>query len=389
MSDKAFFEGLTAEVTFCAHCGYCRAVCPTYAQVGWESCSPRGRIQLTRLLLRGEDLSSSHAARLFQCTLCGHCTLVCPVKIDLRRFWLESRQRVAAHNLTPQGLTRTHEHVRGTGNIFAYPNDERLEWADYMPDAPDDLFRRDQAEVLYFVGCVSSFSPAAQAIPEAFVRVLSAAGVGFTVLGEEERCCGFPLEAAGMPDAFDALRRHNLEQAQARGGHTVVFTCPACRLTWMEAYAPYWPEVRLLHATEFIAELLADGRLKPGRLDRVVTYHDPCDLGRNGGVYDAPRHILAAIPGVELREVRQRRERGLCCGGGGDLEMVDPQLVARVAADTVRTLASTDADAIVTACQQCLRTLGQAAAGEQLNVEVLDIVQLVAQALQPEAGCGG
>jgi heterodisulfide reductase subunit D len=314
---------------------------------------------------------------------------VCPVKIDLRQFWLGSRQQVASRNLTPRGLVHTHEHVTDTGNVFAYPNDERLDWADYMLDAPDDLFRREEAEVLYFVGCVSSFSPAAQVIPEAFVRVLSAAGVDFTVLGDDERCCGFPLEAAGMPDAFDALRRHNLEQARARGVHTVVFTCPACRLAWMEAYAPYWPDVRLLHATEFIAQLLADGRLKPGQLERVVTYHDPCDLGRNGGVYDAPRHILAAIPGVQLREVRQRRERGLCCGGGGDLEMVDPELVTRVAAGTVRALASTGADAIVTACQQCLRTLQQAVASEQLEVEVLDIVQLVAQALQPDARRGG
>jgi len=306
---------------------------------------------------------------------------VCPVKIDLRQFWLAARHQVSCRGLAPEGLGRTRERVTSTGNVYAYPNTERLDWADYMPDAPDDLFRRDRAEVLYFVGCVSSFSPAAQVIPEAFVRVLSAAGVDFTVLGEDERCCGFPLQAAGMPEAVEALKQHNLEQVRARGVKRVVFTCPACRLTWLEEYAPALPNVQLLHATEFLAQLLAEGQLRLGPLDKVVTYHDPCDLGRNGGVYAAPRQVLAAIPGLQVSEVHRRRERSLCCGGGGDLEMVNPELAAQVASSTVRELAASGAEVIVTACQQCLRTLENAARNNNLDVEVLDIVQLVAQAL--------
>lgn len=396
MNTGCFFEGLSAEATICAHCGYCRAVCPTYAQVGWESCSPRGRVQFTRLLLDGENLSPAHATRLFECTLCGHCTLVCPVKIDLRQFWLAARHQVilrqaqgtAGRSLGPEGLARTHENVANTANVYAYPNDERLDWADYMPDAPDHLFRRDRAEVLYFVGCVSSFSPSAQVIPEAFVRVLSAAEVDFTVLGKDERCCGFPLQAAGFPEEVERLKQYNLEQALARGVETVVFTCPACRLMWLEEYAPALPEVRLLHATEFVVQLLADGRLRLNELERVVTYHDPCDLGRNAGVYDAPRQVLAAIPGLRVAEVRERRERGLCCGGGGDLEMVNAELVARVASGTVNRLAATGADTIVTACQQCLRTLDDAAKRGGLGVEVVDVVQLTAQAL-PATRQGG
>src|SRR5512143_3769709 len=105
MSQPVFFEGLEAEATICSYCGYCRTVCPTYAGVGWESCSPRGRIQLTRLLLKGESLPAEVLTRLYQCTLCGFCTQVCSTRIDLRRFWLEARTQAVARDLAPAGLT--------------------------------------------------------------------------------------------------------------------------------------------------------------------------------------------------------------------------------------------------------------------------------------------
>jgi heterodisulfide reductase subunit D len=381
VTDPIFFEGLAAEATICSYCGYCRAVCPTYAGVGWESCSPRGRIQLTRLLLEGTPLSVEQMTRLYQCTLCGYCTQVCSTRIDLRQFWLAARSQTVSHDLAPQGLAATRDNVANTGNIYGYPNEERADWVEYMDDAPSDLYQRDQASVVYFVGCSSSFSPRVQHIAESFVRVMTAAEVDFTILGEGEVCCGFPLLAAGMHDQVESLIERNLTQFRATDATTVVFTCPACRLMWLEEYACRLPGVRMLHATEFLAELLADGRLRLKDVDQVVTYHDPCDLARNGGVYDPPRQVLAAIPGLQLVEVHERRERALCCGGGGDLEMVDPALVERVAARATGKLAATGAQAIVTACPQCVRTLMRGAQASVPGVEVLDIVELLAGAL--------
>jgi Fe-S oxidoreductase len=381
MTDRVFFEGLTAEATICAYCGYCRTVCPTYAGVGWESCSPRGRIQLTRLLLEGTPLSAGQMTRLYQCTLCGHCTQVCSTRIDLRQFWLAARTQTVACDLAPQGLGVARDNAANAGNVYGYPNEERAGWAEYMDDAPPDLYQRDQADVVYFVGCSSSFSPRVQHIAESFVRVMTAAGVDFTILGEGEVCCGFPLAAAGMHDRAEALVEHNLARFGATGATTVVFTCPACRMMWLEEYARHLPGVRLLHATELLAGLVAAGRLPLREVDRVVTYHDPCDLARNGGVYDPPRQVLAAIPGLQLVEVHERRERGLCCGGGGDLEMVDPALVQQVAVRTIGKLAATGAQAIVTACPQCVRTLARGVQDSAFEVEVLDIVELLAGAL--------
>jgi len=381
MAEPVFFAGLAAETAICAHCGYCRPVCPTYEEVGWESCSPRGRIQVTHLLGRGRQLSNEQVGRLYQCTLCGHCAQFCATRIDLRRYWLAARAEAVARGRAPEGLAAMRKAIAETGNIYGYPNDERAGWAEYMDDAPADLYRRERAEVVYFVGCSSSFSPRVQHLAEAFARILTAAQVDFTILGDGEACCGFPLLAAGMSAETEALVERNLARFRETGATAVVFTCPACRLMWLEEYAGRLPGVRMLHATEVLADLVAAGRLRFKDADRVVTYHDPCDLGRNGAVYDPPRTVLAAVPGLRLLEAHERRERALCCGGGGDLEMVDPALAGRVAARTVDRLAATGADAIVTACPQCVRTLTRGVDLTTRRIEVLDIVELVAAAL--------
>ncbi|MGE5619159.1 MAG: (Fe-S)-binding protein [Sphingomonadaceae bacterium] len=410
MSERVFFEGLEAESTICAYCGYCRAVCPTYAGVGWESCSPRGRIHLTRMLLEGRPPSADQMVRLYQCTMCGHCTRVCSTHIDLRRFWLRARAETVARDLAPSGIAAASGNVAASGNIYGYPNEERAGWVEYMDDARPDLYQRDRAEVVYFVGCSSSFSPRVQRIAESFVRLLAAAQVDFTLLGEGEVCCGFPLMMAGMGDRAERVIDANVTRFLEKEAGTVVFTCPACRIMWMEEYAPRLPGVRMLHSTEFLLELAEAGRLPlphgrngsasggpatratsaesramppshaaaGGAEERVVTYHDPCDLARNGGVYDAPRRLLETLPGVRLVEVHEGRERGECCGGGGDLEMVDPLLAGRVAARRVAQLASTGAGTIVTACPQCVRTLAQGAEASASGVEVVDVVELLA-----------
>lgn len=381
MTDRSFFTGLQEEATICAYCGYCRAVCPTYTEVGWESCSPRGRIQLTKLLLDGMSLSAEQMTRLYECTMCGHCTQVCSTRIDLREYWLAARAQTVTRDLAPPGLKATQDNIAKTGNIYGYQNDERAGWAEYMDDAPADLYQREHAEVVYFVGCSSSFSPRVQRIAESFVRAMTAANVNFTILGAGEVCCGFPLKVAGQREQVQELIEHNLERVRATGATTIVFTCPACRMMWREEYAPHLPDVRMLHATELIVELLKDNRLALKDEARTVTYHDPCDLARNGGVYDPPRQVLAAVPGVQLIEVHERRERGICCGGGGDLEMVDPALSQRVATRTVSKLAATGAETIVTACPQCVRTLTRGAEQHDPTLQVLDLMEVLAQAL--------
>lgn len=378
----SFYTDIETEAVICSSCGYCRTVCPTYAAISWESCSPRGRLHLARMMLDGLELPPAQVMRMYQCTLCGHCTEVCSTRIDLIPFWLTARRQIDRRARLP-AVAALGDRIATSSNVYGSPAIERIAWVEDVPDSPPDHWIRAKAEVVYFTGCSSALTPRNRRIARSFTTLLAAAKVDFALLGEQEVCCGFPLVAAGLLDQADALVTQNVERVRSIGASMVVFTCPACRLQWLEAYASCLPGVRLLHATEFLTDLLAAGRLPLSEKSRrIVTYHDPCDLGRKGGVYDAPRQVLASIPGVQLVEPRLRRERTSCCGGGGDLEMVDPALVGRVASHTVSQLLQTGARAIVTACPQCVRTLARSAKESGSAVQVLDIVELLAGALE-------
>jgi heterodisulfide reductase subunit D len=151
---------------------------------------------------------------------------------------------------------------------------------------------------------------------------------------------------------------------------------------WEHEYAPDFVTVK--HSTEFLAELVEAGRVPLRPLDMRVTYHDPCDLGRKSGVYDAPRSIIRAIPGVELVEMADNRDAALCCGGGANLESLSPELSAAVARRRLEQAQAVGAEAIISACQQCERTLAMAARREKIRIRVMDVVQLLRAAVLEE-----
>ncbi|MDA8145666.1 MAG: (Fe-S)-binding protein [Thermaerobacter sp.] len=366
----------------CARCGYCNAVCPTYAVLGWESSSPRGRLRAAAEGRR--DLGA--AGRRYDCTLCGRCAQVCPVDYDLPALWHHLRGKAVEAATAPPFVERLARTVDAAKNVFDLPNDERAEWVAFMTDAPADAFTRPRAEVLYYVGCVSSFSPAVQGIPQDFARLLTAAGVDFTLAGGEEWCCGFPLRVAGLAPQTEALRRHNLERLAAIGAQRVVFTCPSCLREWREHYGV--TQVELLSAAEFLDALVREGRLALGPLNLSVTYHDPCDLGRGCGIFEAPRRLLAAVPGLKLRELPEHHLDGVCCGGGGDFEMRDAAAAGEVAAGLARMVRETAPQAVATACPQCQRMLqeGLHRLGEELPV--WDLAQILQRSRQEGSSNG-
>src|SRR3990172_9918862 len=334
------------ELDACTRCGECVKACETYGRLGNDLTAPAQKLKRFRAILMGEGRGlffsrlfkrapteaelQEFARGVYTCTLCSRCTEVCPAKMDLLGLWFSMRQELADRDVHPRNLNTARDAIDTTHNVVNYPNEERASWVDYMMEAPEDLYRRDKAEVLYYVGCMSSFSPAIQGIPQAYAQVLEKAGVDFTILGEKERCCGFLPKAAGMRDAAEELIAHNIEMVREVGAKTVTFNCPSCYNTWLKEYGPRLPDVELLHSSQLLARLIKEGRLHPKPLDLAVTYHDPCDLGRNSGVYRAPREVIGSVPGLKLREAPASQERAHCCGGGGDLEIVDAGLAGDV-----------------------------------------------------------
>jgi len=244
-------------------------------------------------------------------------------------------------------------------------------------DATGDLAPRG-ADVLLFVGCLSSLYPQAFALPRALLTLLQGLGLRVGVLGPEEVCCGFPLYIGGRADEAVALARRNVEAIRASGAPLVVTSCPSCYQTLRHWYPDWLGEPlgpRVVHAVELLAER-ADG-LRPAARPLRVTYHDPCDLGRRQGIYELPRDLLRRVPGLELVEMAANRENALCCGGGGDVEMARPELAQAMADRRFAQALETGAEAIVTACPQCTRALNAAARRARRRVPTYDLAEML------------
>jgi len=279
----------------------------------------------------------------------------------------------------PDSIKGVAEALEKNYNISNEDNEDRAEWREDVPDLPDNMYEKDRAEVVYFVGCVSSFFPMVQKIPRNLVQIMDKGELDFTILGGQEWCCGFPLLQAGMPKKAEKLIEHNLEKIQEVGAKSVVFSCPSCYRTWKEFYDT---DVELLHSSHLLEQLVKEKKIPLKELNLTVTYHDPCDLGRNSGVYEPPREVLKMIPGLKLVELEHNREKAICCGGGGDVEMANPDLTSEIAQMKIDEIQRTGTNIVVTPCQQCIRTISTRARKQGIKLKVMDLTEIVMMAME-------
>ena len=389
------------ELEACTRCGECIEACPTFSEAQNEEIHPLQKIQRTKSFWKADHLGL--LARLFgirkataedlaafsqgtyQCTLCARCHEVCPVCIDTRPLWISMREQLVEWGLYPEFFDTLRERVTSQHNISGDDNTNRLVWTQNMERVPEGLDRKNGTETVYFMGCVGAMYPRVYGVPQSFVQIIERAGEDLTTLGGGEWCCGFPLQIAGMGSHARALARHNVEAVRAIGARRLVTTCPSCYHMWAHEYPGILDEplgFEVLHATELLVDLIKDGRITLHGFPMPVTYHDPCDLGRTSGIYDAPRRIIEAIPDIQFTEMADKRDMALCCGGGGDAEMADPELTAAVGKRRILQAQETGAKVVISACQQCDRTLAEAARKNRIRVRAMDIVQVVWQAMQ-------
>jgi heterodisulfide reductase subunit D len=378
----------------CTSCCLCADVCPAVSATKDGHLSGIYRLTELRKIMRSrsglfrrffgkkaptKEQLKQFSETVYRCTLCGRCQEVCPSGILLRDLWLSLRQDLVHSDSYPKKVDIIRQNVAESHNVFDEDNEERVDWVEDLRNPPEHGYVKDKANVVYFTGCVASYFPMAQEIPMALVAVLDAAEVDFTLLAEEEWCCGFPLLGAGLREHFEDLIKHNITAVRAKGAQTVVFACPSCYQMWREHYPR---EFDIYHVTQYLNQLIAGDRLPLKKLDLTVTFHDPCDLGRGSREYDAPREVIRAIPGVKLVEMSHNRENCLCCGGGGNLEMIDSKLSGEIAKAKIDEAMETGAQVVVTACQQCVRVMNTYVRRNKIEFEVMDIVQLVQKALK-------
>jgi heterodisulfide reductase subunit D len=372
----------------CLQCGYCRDPCPVYRQIGWESATPRGKVfylkqianrtPVDRLLRRKPVVNDMLTERIFQCTSCGACEEQCHVEIEFPHLWEEVKEWLISQGYGPMKAHKViGERVVGLRNPYGEPKEKRPAWL------PEDIHLSDAPEVVFFTGCTEAYRM--QPLAVATARLLDKAGVKFTILGEEEWCCGSPMLRTGqkMP-VIDELAPHNVEAMERNGWKTMVSACAGCFNTIKNDYPKLVgkPSFDVFHITEYLDKLVKDGRLKfTKEFKKKVAYHDPCHLGRHAKVYDAPRNVLAAIPGVEVVAMEHEKDDAWCCGAGGGFKSAFNDMAEDIAADRVREAVKAGAEMIATSCPFCQVNLNAGAKKAGLDIKTLDICQIALQAL--------
>jgi heterodisulfide reductase subunit D len=380
-------DELLENLAQCRRCGICRnavyeelgfdGVCPVWRNSsGFETSFMRGRIQVAQALLDGRlEKTAENVESLYTCMLCGNCTEICAAEFDPKQTLEQVRQ--VLNDAPNQSRDEIAEHILIHLNPYEDDNSIRRNWVGEVGfDVPT------MASTIYYTGCTAGMKLPNIAIST--VKILNAAAENFGVL-EEEPCCGSVMIRTGrVEDARANAERIKKAFAEA-GAERIVVSCPGClrtlKLDLPERFGIELPQV--IHIVEYAAELIRNGDLNfRGRGEkRRVTYHDPCHLGRELGIYDAPREILSAIPGIELVEMESNREAALCCGAGGGVRKYDPNLSKRIGADRIRQAIETGADIIATACPFCVNNLHAGASKEGSSIGVADIVDLLAESL--------
>jgi len=400
MSTEKFSVKQILNMEACTRCGECTELCSAYMGSKDLKLSPPKKIELLKKriwnksifgkLLGKKDLSEKEMEELlrsaYSCTLCSRCEVNCPINIDLKDMWISLRENMVSEERAPEQLELLRERLMKAKNISFDTNEGRTDWIKPVPEVPENMYIKKSAKVIYFVGCVSSFSPRTFKIPRSIVQILQSAEVDFGLLGDDEWCCGFPLMSSGFAKDFEEFAVHNIKKVNNTGARILVTACPSCYHMWSHIYPGAVKDIKMnfkvLHMVQYLYMLAKDGKIKLNPVESKVTYHDPCDLGRNSGIYDEPRDLIKMIPGVEFVELENNKEYATCCGGGGNVESIDTELSSNIASIKAKEIIATGADIVITACQQCVRTIATGLKKEKSRIKAVDLSQLVLDSIK-------
>ena len=403
---ESFGAGKPQELTWkelldgyaCAVCGRCTNSCP--AHLTGKTLSPMHIVEDLKEYLVEESANikagvepdtpligfgSITEEALWDCLSCGACMEECPVVvehvptiIDMRRHLVLEQSRI------PDTGMEALLSMEQRGHPWRGTQFSRTDWAEGLDVRT--LADHPKAEVLLWVGCTPALEQRSQAIARSMVKVLRSAGVDFAILGEEERCTGDPARRMGNEYLYQMMARQNIETMNRYDVRTVVTLCPHCFNTIKNEYPQFGGSYEVMHYSQFMDRLISEGRLKPIKMvEATVAYHDSCYLGRHNSVYEEPRRVARAIPGVKLVEMEPNcRRQGFCCGAGGGHMWLEESRGPRV--NHVRTdhFLDTGAKTVGVSCPFCLQMMeeGIQAKGEQGNRNAKDLLELLAESVE-------
>lgn len=373
---------LSRALDTCARCGFCKPVCPTHPfGGGFEASSPRAKVHFLKEQREGAaEVTADWADRLYRCTSCERCVEVCQTEIPLVEVWEEARASLVRLGLGPMLAHRKmRELAEQKNNPYGEATEQRSRWMQphHRP--------AQQADVLVFAGCTAAYRM--PAMLQTGVTILQRQGIPYVYAGPDEVCCASPFIRTGQIEIADRLRASNVDLVNRLGVKRIVTACAGCAKTLKNDY-PEWArergerwDVQVIHFAELYAQLVREGRLKLERpIRKRVTYHDPCHLGRSQRIFDEPRTILAAIPGLELIEMAHARERSRCCGAGGGVKAGYPAMAAQLARERVEEAIATGAEVLATMCPFCQTSFTQAINEIGPSIRLVGVDELLLEA---------
>lgn len=422
------FEDIRADAMRCTRCAYCKWIpfdlvkswrfakgCPSIEFAKFHSYSAGGRLITALSLMDGRStITEKVKDSVFKCNMCGLCDVSCKIcRYDMEPLQdlHELRFKLVEEGHTLPQLEPVMDGLRKEMNMLQLPRAARGDWIQELK--LKDL-TKEKAEFVFHAGCRYSFDGDLEHAARTSVRILQNAGIDFGVLGSHEHCCGGRVFHIGYRKDYESRARSLLGLWERAGVKTVITPCSDCYHTFKRLYpAESQSNVKVLHMVEILDQLILDGQLKFSRtVPMKVTYHDPCHLGRQGepyvpwngkekkifgqavcyepprpkyngawGVYEPPRNVLKAIPGLQLIEMERIKEGSWCCGAGGGAREAYPEFCRWTANERLEEAQSTGADAIVSACPWCERNFRDAAGEDGAKLKVFDIIELVERAI--------
>lgn len=407
--DKKFFEKELEDyrdsIWGCARCNWCQnhwgwnvksaeysEICPAFHEYRIFPYSGMGKMHIARALLEG-DFDHEDAPEMvkfaYTCTTCGACEMNCQRLQDKEPLQVNETLRA---QLVRDGVGPMPEHktliksIKNYDNPWMQPRAQRDRWARKI--SIKDV-NKEKADTLYFVGCTSAFDNTLWRVAQNTAKILIHAGVDLGMLGKKEICCGSPIARVGDRETFLTLVKRNIELLNESGAKEIVTFCPGCyraiKIDYKEVPGVPKLNLKVYHTAEYIDKLIQEGKLEiPGELKMRVTWHDPCHLGRHCGIYEEPRRVLKAIPGIDLAEMERIKDQGWCCGGGGGARAAFMDFAVKTATKRIEEAKKTGAQAIVTECPFCEQNIGDALSKIDDDMEIHDLTDILMRVLNIE-----
>lgn len=359
--------GGTASI--CYQCGTCTSTCPLGVKVR----------KLLREIQLGQINEAAADENVWACATCKLCEVKCPKGVNITDLLHSMRILAFEAHKAPAKLEQALWSIYENGNPYGGKKSERAKWAESLNVTVSGNGK--QSKYLLYAGCGSSYDPRLQDIPRSVTQVLQKTGADVSILGEKESCCGDAVYQIGEEAYLEELVTKNIETFKESGAETIVTISPHCLNMFRNVYPHFGTMPEVLHYTEVLSSFLDKGGLraspKRDKHSLLVTYHDPCYLGRYYGVYEEPRKILENISGLRLEEMADSKENALCCGGGGGLMWSDREDGARPSHERVMQAEQTNAAILATSCPYCVQNFEDATKTKGLQLKVMDVSELL------------